>query len=104
AYFAHCDRIIAMAAAHGMVVFLDPAETNGFLGEMRANGVEKCRAYGRYLGRRYRDADNIIWLSGDSFAAWKDSANDAVVTAVALGIKDTDDRHLHTVELGEANG
>src|SRR5262249_24599928 len=30
---------------------------------------------------------------------WSDPANDAVVTAVALGVKDNDTRHIHTIEL-----
>jgi hypothetical protein len=99
AYFARCDRIIRSAASHGLTVILDPIETGGFLGTMRANGVNKCMAYGRYLGSRYKSFDNIIWMSGNDFQRryWRDYGD--VVKAVASGIKETDTRHIHTLEL-----
>jgi hypothetical protein len=99
AYFARCDHMITLAANHGIVVFLDPAETGSFLSVMLSNGTAKCRAYGQYLGNRYRNFNNIVWLSGNDYQNWSDPANDAVVTSVALGIKDNDTRHLHTIEL-----
>jgi hypothetical protein len=99
AYFAHMDRLLELAAAHGLQLLLDPIETGGWLTTMRDNGVTRCRNYGRYLGTRYRNVDNIIWMSGNDYQDWHDPQNDAVVSAVALGIRDNDDRHLHTVEL-----
>jgi len=98
-FFARADRMIRMAAQHGLQIMLDPAETGGWLGAMRQNGVQACRNYGRYLGNRYRDFDNLIWFNGNDYQNWSDPANDAVVTAVALGIKDNDTRHIHTIEL-----
>ena len=41
AYFARADAIIRLAAKAGMVVFLDPIETGGWLGVLRSNGVAK---------------------------------------------------------------
>src|SRR5580765_7080769 len=38
AYFAHVDRILNLAAQHGIEVMLDPAETGSFLAVMLANG------------------------------------------------------------------
>jgi hypothetical protein len=61
--------------------------------------VQKSREYGRYLGERYRSFDNIVWMSGNDFQSWADPADDEVVEAVAQGIRDTDPRHIHTVEL-----
>src|SRR5262249_11241165 len=98
-FFARVDAMLDLAAAHGIVVLLDPAETGSFLSVLNANGVDKARAYGRYLGTRYRNFDNIVWMSGNDFQSWENPSDDAVVRAVALGIRDTDDRHLHTVEL-----
>lgn len=99
AYFTRVDHMVALAAQHGMTVFLDPAETGSFLSVLTANGVTKARAYGRYLGTRYRNVDNIVWMSGNDFQTWPNAADDAVVQSVARGIQDTDDRHIHTVEL-----
>jgi len=98
AYFARADRILRLAAQYGFLVILDPAETGSWLSVMQDNGVEKCRAYGRYLGQRYAAFDNILWMHGNDYQAWG-SDNDQYTTAVALGIQDFDDRHLHTVEL-----
>jgi len=98
-YFAHCDAIIRLAAKYGLVVFLDPAETGSFLSVMQSNGVTKCRAYGQYLGNRYKSCDNIVWQNGNDFQSWSDPNSDSVVTAVAQGIKDVDSRHIRTIEL-----
>src|SRR5689334_8866867 len=99
AYFTRCDHLLTFAANHGIVVFLDPAETIGHLGMLTSNGPAKCRAYGQYLGTRYKNFNNIVWMSGNDYQDWSNATNDAAVTAVALGIKDTDARHIHTVEL-----
>ena len=99
AYFARVDDMISLAAQHGLTVLLDPAETGSFLSVLNANGTTKARNYGRYLGTRYRSFDNIVWMSGNDFQTWQNPGDDAVVEAVARGIHDMDDRHIHTVEL-----
>jgi hypothetical protein len=99
AYFAHVDRILKLAAKHHLVALLDPAETGSFLSVMKANGVEKCRNYGRFLGARYKGFDNLVWMSGNDFQSWRNADDDAVVMAVAKGILDEDQRHLQTAEL-----
>ncbi len=98
-FFTRVDHMLQRAAQHGLTVLLDPAETGSFLSVLNANGVTKARNYGRYLGTRYRGFDNIIWMSGNDFQSWRNSGDDAVVQAVAQGIQDTDNRHIHTVEL-----
>jgi PKD repeat protein len=106
AYFARCDQMLAMAASHGLLVLLDPIETGSFLpafgggdAVMPHNGAAACRDYGRYLGNRYRGVPNIIWMSGNDYQVWDDGISDSFVTAVALGIQETDPDHIHTVEL-----
>jgi hypothetical protein len=99
AFFARVDAAVDAAAAHGVLLFLDPIETGGFLDTLRSNGLPNARAYGRFLGQRYVGADNITWMSGNDLRAWQSATDDALVHEVALGIKDTDTRHLQTVEL-----
>jgi hypothetical protein len=99
AYFRRADDMIRLAATHGMVVILDPIETIGWLNTLKANGAARAFAYGQYLGNRYRDFPNIIWMHGNDFQSWQDAADDALVRAVALGIRSTDPNHIHTVEL-----
>ena len=99
AYFSYLDQIVNLCASNGIEVMLDPIETGGWLPTMLANGTINCRAYGQFLGNRYKNFSNIIWSSGNDFQNWSVPANDAVVTAVALGIQDYDTNHLQTIEL-----
>ena len=98
-FFVRVDQMIRLAARYKIQIILDPAETISWRLTLLNNGAEKCRAYGRYLGNRYKNFDNILWMSGNDFDQWQDPKSDAVATAVALGIKEQDPRHLHTVEL-----
>src|SRR5438093_390021 len=98
-YFRHVDAIVRMAATNGIQLLLDSLETGDWTSVALANGTNRCRSYGRYLGQRYKNFTNIIWITGNDFQTWPNPADDAVVTAVARGIKDRDQNHLHTVEL-----
>ena len=62
--------MVRLANQYGMVVFLDPIETGGWLETLQANGVTKAYAYGRYLGKRYAKFPNIVWMSGNDFQEW----------------------------------
>ena len=99
AYFARADAMISLAEKYGILVFLDPIETGGWLQVLRDNGVSKDYAYGRYVGERYRRFPNVIWFSGNDFQDWRDPALDAGVLAVARGIRSTEPSRLQTVEL-----
>jgi hypothetical protein len=99
AYFERADGIINLAAANGMVVILDPIETIGWLRTLRANGIDKAFVFGQYLGNRYKSFPNIIWMHGNDFQSWHISTDDALVQAVARGIRSTDKSHIHTIEL-----
>ncbi len=105
-YFAQVDQMVGEAAKYGMVVLLDPIETGYWLptidsnyAQPGANGYSKAYNYGVYLGTRYKDHPNIIWLHGNDFQSWSNSTDDAAVSAVAQGIESVDAVHLQTVEL-----
>jgi hypothetical protein len=98
-YFVHVDTIIRMAATNGIQLLLDSLETGDWTSIALANGPSRCRTFGQYLGQRYKDFANIIWITGNDFQTWRLPTDDAVVTAVALGIKDRDTNHLQTVQL-----
>jgi hypothetical protein len=98
-YFQRVDDMLRIAAAHGITLLLDAVETDGWLATFKANGEEKAAAFGRYLGDRYKDFPNIIWMYGNDFQTWENPADDAVVLAVAKGIRSTDPNHIHTTEL-----
>ncbi len=98
-YFQRADAVLQAAAQNGIVVFLDPIETGGWLNVLQNNGLTEARAYGQYVGQRYVNYDNIVWQHGNDFQSWQNSSDDALVKAVALGIQDVDTRHIHTIEL-----
>ena len=73
AYFDAAHDSIERAAAKGFVVMLTPAYLGydggeeGWYEEMVAAGPEKLRSYGRFVGERFADLDNIIWVNGGDF-------------------------------------
>lgn len=97
-YFAHADWVLRQAAERGILVLLAPAYLGhgggdeGWYRKMTANGPDKLRAYGRYLGRRYREFTNILWVHAGDY----DPPHKELVRAVADGIRDFDVRALHT--------
>src|SRR5882724_7892706 len=102
AYFQRVDDVLRIAADHGMLVLLDPIETISWLDTLRKNGTSKAFEYGQYLGNRYKDFPNIIWMHGNDFQSWRNASDDALVQAVARGIRSVDANHIHTVELNYA--
>jgi hypothetical protein len=63
-----------------------------------ANGPDRLRRYGAYLGRRYRDFSNILWVHGGDH----DPPDKGLVRALAEGIREFDPGALHTAH-GEAD-
>ncbi len=98
AYFAHTDWVLAEASRRGMLVLLTPAYMGygcgdeGWCAAMRNNGVDNLRAYGRFLGTRYRDQTNIIWVhGGDHRPSTSGSPSDwDLMDAIRLGLTETD--------------
>ncbi|HZW01202.1 MAG TPA: DUF4038 domain-containing protein, partial [Candidatus Deferrimicrobium sp.] len=103
AYFARCDRIVELSAAHGMLLLLEPCylgyrdpqwgqfrdRQEGWYGEVLANGVEGCRDFGRYLGARYRDDANILWvMAGDRDPGEARAHVDAMAEGIMAGAPD----------------
>jgi hypothetical protein len=98
AYFAHADWVLGRALEKGFLVLLTPSYvgweggSQGWYRAMTANGPDRLRQYGEYLGRRYRDFPNILWVhAGDYDPPRKD-----LVRAIAEGIAMSDPRALHT--------
>jgi hypothetical protein len=97
AYWERMDTMVDLAGKHGITLVLDPAETGTFAEWLKDNGAEKSRAYGQFLGRRYRDELNIIWMLGNDYR--EPDKYDEYVTALSKGIREADPAKLQTVEL-----
>ncbi len=98
AYFQHVDKIIDIAKEKGMFIGLLP--TWGDKVELRSFGIgpivfnqKNAYEYGKYVGKRYTDQKNIIWIIGGDRNC---SINYQIFNAMAQGIKDNDPNHLMT--------
>jgi hypothetical protein len=99
AYFRHVDHVVAGAERRGMLVGLLPTWGDKF---NRKWGVgpeiftpANARAYGEWLGRRYRDRQ-IVWILGGDRIPESD-AQVAIVRAMAEGLRAGDGgAHLMT--------
>jgi hypothetical protein len=103
AYFEHVDRFLHTAAREGMLVLLVPCYL-GYKGDGNQgwwdellnpkNDQTKSFRYGQYLGNRYRDFQNIIWVAGGD-----NDGRDSLfghMTNIIKGIKEFDKGHLWT--------
>jgi hypothetical protein len=102
AYFAHADWVLRRVAEKGFLVLLTPSYAgyhggaDGWYRAMVSNGPDRLRRYGEYLGRRYRDFPNILWVHGGDY----DPPRKDLIRALAEGIRKFDPRALHTAHGG----
>ena len=95
-YFRRVDATIRKALQRGILVLLFPAYaglgggSQGWWTEMRANGVEKLRAFGRYVGTRYKRFPNVIWVQSGDFTP--PAHEHGLMDAVAEGIRSVDSK------------
>jgi hypothetical protein len=74
AYFESAHRVIAEAGTRGLSVWLCPAYLGwqggdeGFFKEIKKDGPEALYAYGKFVGERFRDLSNIVWMVGGDYA------------------------------------
>jgi hypothetical protein len=60
AFFQHLDWVVRRAESKGIQLRILPVHMDSKL--MQKNGAEKWFEFGRYLGRRYIKAKNLVWL------------------------------------------
>ena len=100
AYFAHVDYILQSAAQKGIVVLLAPAYVGyqcgdeGWCVELAAATNAELTAWGQYVGNRYKNYDNIVWLIGGD--ATPNATIKSRLQAMVSGIQAVDSRHLFT--------
>ncbi len=98
AYFDRVDRVIRKAEAKGIYIGLlptwgDKVDKRWGKGPVVFN-ESNAFVYGQYLGKRYKDFPNIIWICGGDRSGGGD--NTAVWDAMAAGIRSADKNHLMT--------
>lgn len=90
-YWQHVDDIVTLAENKGMYVAMVPVWGS----VVKAGHVDPARAeaYGRFLGERYADRPNIVWLNGGDICG---DENAEVWHALGTAIKAADPGHLMT--------
>ncbi|MDX1992566.1 MAG: glycoside hydrolase family 140 protein [bacterium] len=91
-YFHHVDAVMRMALERGLYVGLlptwgDKVYPGGWgIGPLIFNAAN-ARLYGQFLGERYRDMPNILWiLGGDRPAAGVEAVWDAMAEGITAGL------------------
>ena len=111
-YFDHAERVLEACAERGIAVILaccyighrhDPSpgveatnHAEGWYYEVVGTGVDGCRRYGEYLGRRFGRFTNIIWCIGGDWNP--DEARDGL-DAIAAGIRSQGVTNLFTAHV-----
>lgn len=74
AYFEHAHRVIELAHRRGLSIWLAPAYLGvngggeGFFQEIKQAGPAALRGYGQFVGEKFRDLPNIVWMPGGDYA------------------------------------
>jgi uncharacterized protein DUF4038/collagenase-like protein with putative collagen-binding domain len=98
-YWSRIDSYVNTAASYGMIILFDTWETGALMPLARANGNTKMHDFGVFLGNRYKNVPNIIWVTGNDFQTWTDSTDNALMQNLMAGIAAVDPNHLQTTQL-----
>ena len=98
AYFVHVDWVINKAKEKGIFIGLlptwgDKVDKQFGVGPMIFN-KDNAFLYGQWIGKRYKDFQNIIWINGGDRNGGGN--NKPVWDAIGEGIKSVDKNHLMT--------
>ena len=100
AYFKHVDFVVERAASLGLTIGMLPTWGDKWnkgwgVGPEIFTGPESARAFGEFLGRRYKDAP-LIWILGGDRSVESDTHR-AVIAGMAEGVRAGDGgNHLIT--------
>lgn len=92
-YFQHVDWVIKKAAEKGIFIGLLPTWGDKWNKKWGVGPEiftpENARIYGKYLGERYKNSPNIIWIMGGDRPVENDGQRQIVV-AMAQGVREGD--------------
>jgi hypothetical protein len=88
-YFEQVDHLLDAAERLGLVLAMLPT-WGYYVMEARLFDEANARSYGRFLGQRYRDRPNLVWVSGgDRIPVGRED----VYRALAYGLREGDGGH-----------
>ena len=106
-YWQHVDWVVREAYRYGITILAVPGYLGyqlgdqGWADQMVDNGQKRLREYGQWLGNRYRDYPNLVWvMGGDSSPRHGEMDVRDEVDALARGIRSAGTGHLMTAHSG----
>jgi hypothetical protein len=95
AYFSQTiDSMLILAENYGIYVNLMPmSQCYWSPANITANSPQKCFNYGVWLGNRYKNQRNILWIFGN------DNLDTSRQCPIARGIMSTGDKHLMSIHV-----
>lgn len=107
AYFAFADQAIDKAAAKGFVVFLNVmycgygGGEEGWWSELTnaTNTRATCYAYGQFLGNRYKDKPNLVFVLSGDYTPPAGSEGEARLLEIRRGIREAGAAQLMTAHI-----
>ena len=72
AYFEKLDQVIKLAAEYGILLTILPngGGSGTHVDYKKIITMDNVKAYAKWLGRRYRDEPNIVWVNGFDLLPW----------------------------------
>jgi hypothetical protein len=104
-YFDFARNVISWANERGISVWLCPAYLGwgggdeGFFQKIKVGGADKLTAYGKFVGERFKDLPNIVWVIGGDYAVPKEHA--WAITDLAESIRAGGAKQLMTIHGGQ---
>jgi hypothetical protein len=86
AYFQHVDYLVSYAAERGLILAMLPT-WGYYVNDTQVLDAASAHAYGKWLGRRYKDRPNIIWVNGGDRIP---TGFEEVYRALAHGLREGD--------------
>jgi hypothetical protein len=101
-YYTNADYVIQRAAYYGICVFLFPLYAGyqggdeGWYRDMLGNGSNSVYQFAQFVGNRYKNQPNIVWIGGGDFQMPSMDLADAVMN----GVLSQDSNHICTAHAG----
>lgn len=86
AWFRHADAIVERAESLGLYMLLLPAWARNHIERTPSlASADTARRYGRFLGARYKDRTNVMWMMGGDVLPTKHEIYDALAQGLEEG-------------------
>jgi len=103
AFFKNIDRVLEIARRKNLILAIMPCggSSGAFVKKQKIFTEQNVREYGRWLGQRYKNVPNLIWVNGFDL---KSSEYPEITKALAAGLREGDGgEHLITFHPGGGN-